>query len=552
MSTIVTGYLDWNGDGKVIASGLNSSATYIVSYWTENNSAFSVSGTISGYPVQGKTETINGKTWTLYVHKVTGQSNITLTGGGHIDELRLYPSTAQMTTYTYSPLVGMTSQTDVGNRVTYYNYDGLGRLKRIRDQDYNILKTYEYQYQVPAGCNGCQSLAMQTFKGTNTIGYPVGVFDIHGNLVGNAAGASAYVSLWNSDTADARVGTLSTGNDSLHFNIMLHTGQTLPAAVMGCRYWQVDLPWYVLDGVRNINGEYVDFGDGTGMHLGRTLTDTPKVMAPNTTFTILNDFYYYEGYLVHTYGANSDTSLKTITFYHNDDSTSCDLDNLNNPATSLTKVRNLRGNIPLYNQWFGGSCYQQASMTSLANIANWNSISSIQLFFLNNGDGGPDPVENISYPQDFMANNKGLNWLETSWGLYISGTQDTSFRLSLLKSDWNTWFTQLQFLQFGEDQWNHEDLSALTQLHDFIIYAATQNHNTNPTNNPIVPLTSSEIDTILMQLSAGAGQQVSNGVIEIYSSGTNHTAASTPAVQQLLSKGWVIYVNNQWLTTTNP
>jgi YD repeat-containing protein len=81
------------------------------------------------------------------VHKVTGQSTITLSGTGHIDELRLYPTTAQMTTYTYDPLIGMTSQTDAGNRNTYYEYDGLGRLKRIRDQDYNILKTYDYQYQ---------------------------------------------------------------------------------------------------------------------------------------------------------------------------------------------------------------------------------------------------------------------------------------------------------------------------------------------------------------------------------------------------------------------
>ena len=141
-----------------------------------------------------------GFSWTLYVHKVTGQSTITLTGSGLIDELRLYPSTAQMTTYTYSPLVGMTSQTDVGNRVTYYEYDGLARLKRIRDQDYNILKTFEYQYQVPAGCNGCHNPRhAKPSSGTNTIGYPVGVFDIHGNLVGNGtAGASAYVSLWNS------------------------------------------------------------------------------------------------------------------------------------------------------------------------------------------------------------------------------------------------------------------------------------------------------------------------------------------------------------------
>jgi YD repeat-containing protein len=64
-----------------------------------------------------------------------------------IDELRLYPANAQMTTYTYSPLKGMTSNCDVDSRVIYYNYDGLGRLRYTRDQDGNILKTIEYHYQ---------------------------------------------------------------------------------------------------------------------------------------------------------------------------------------------------------------------------------------------------------------------------------------------------------------------------------------------------------------------------------------------------------------------
>jgi hypothetical protein len=132
-------------------SGLNSATTYIVSYWTENDAAFSIAGTISGYPVKGKTVSLNGHAWTLYVHKVSGQTTITVSGSGNIDELRLYPATAQMTTYTYSPLIGMTSQCDSGNRITYYEYDGLARLKLVRDQDYNILKTYDYQYQVPGG-----------------------------------------------------------------------------------------------------------------------------------------------------------------------------------------------------------------------------------------------------------------------------------------------------------------------------------------------------------------------------------------------------------------
>jgi YD repeat-containing protein len=124
---------------------LTSGGTYIVSYWSSTRSSYSVSGTTG--TAQGKTISINGATWTYFEHTITGTTSLIISGSGDIDELRLYPSNAQMTTYTYNPLVGMTSQCDVDNRVSYYIYDALGRMKYIRDQDGNILKTIDYHYQ---------------------------------------------------------------------------------------------------------------------------------------------------------------------------------------------------------------------------------------------------------------------------------------------------------------------------------------------------------------------------------------------------------------------
>jgi YD repeat-containing protein len=54
---------------------------------------------------------------------------------------------ALVTTYTYSPLFGITSETDPSGKITYYEYDGLGRLKLIRDQNNNILKKFDYKYR---------------------------------------------------------------------------------------------------------------------------------------------------------------------------------------------------------------------------------------------------------------------------------------------------------------------------------------------------------------------------------------------------------------------
>ncbi|AKD02128.1 RHS repeat domain-containing protein [Pontibacter korlensis] len=54
---------------------------------------------------------------------------------------------AMVTTYTYVPLVGMTTQTDPNGRTTHYEYDGIGRLQAVKDDAGNVLKSYEYNYR---------------------------------------------------------------------------------------------------------------------------------------------------------------------------------------------------------------------------------------------------------------------------------------------------------------------------------------------------------------------------------------------------------------------
>lgn len=66
---------------------------------------------------------------------------------GYIDEVRLFPKGAKMTTFTYEPLVGVTSVTDTNNVTIYFEYDEFNRLTCQRDFDRNILMWYDYKYQ---------------------------------------------------------------------------------------------------------------------------------------------------------------------------------------------------------------------------------------------------------------------------------------------------------------------------------------------------------------------------------------------------------------------
>lgn len=51
---------------------------------------------------------------------------------------------ADIMSYTYSPLIGITSITDQANKVVYYEYDNNHSLLNIKDQDNNLVTTYRY------------------------------------------------------------------------------------------------------------------------------------------------------------------------------------------------------------------------------------------------------------------------------------------------------------------------------------------------------------------------------------------------------------------------
>ena len=64
-----------------------------------------------------------------------------------LDKIRIAMPEAQITTYTYRPQVGVTSVTDPRGYTMYYEYDGLYRLERVKDEEGNIISENQYKYR---------------------------------------------------------------------------------------------------------------------------------------------------------------------------------------------------------------------------------------------------------------------------------------------------------------------------------------------------------------------------------------------------------------------
>lgn len=146
------------------SASLNSAKGYKVSLWADNGSVRvnGNAGTVKSPQV------ING--FSYYEFDIpAGTGSVTVSGAANIDELRLYPQTARMRTVSYDPLIGKTSECDENNRITYYEYDELGRLRSIKDDNKHIVKMYEYNYAKQTSCpvTYTNNLITETFTKDN-------------------------------------------------------------------------------------------------------------------------------------------------------------------------------------------------------------------------------------------------------------------------------------------------------------------------------------------------------------------------------------------------
>ena len=121
-----TGRKSRTGGFSKALTGLQS-GTYILSWWSKSSGV-----------------------WTFNSTNVAISGSYTISLTGQVDDVRFYINNSTMKTYTYDPLIGITSMTDQNNITTYYEYDSFSRLKYIKDQNKNILKAYDYHYKSKA------------------------------------------------------------------------------------------------------------------------------------------------------------------------------------------------------------------------------------------------------------------------------------------------------------------------------------------------------------------------------------------------------------------
>lgn len=136
-------YEDFEGNGAVVSN--------YTAFKHTGDRAYSGSINLSNY----FSPTFNGKSYRLTYYAYNGlgwdYTNTVYTGqviSGIIDDIRIYPQDAQLKTFTYKPLYGVTSETDAKGMTIYYEYDSFQRLKAIKDQDGNIIKSFDYQYKL--------------------------------------------------------------------------------------------------------------------------------------------------------------------------------------------------------------------------------------------------------------------------------------------------------------------------------------------------------------------------------------------------------------------
>lgn len=162
----ITGGQSYNlSSGAIYKSNLNDSIQYILTFWKKDSSSITVSNSSNNEILADQ----NG--WKLCSQIISSTDSVSVSGTGIIDELRLYPKDANMVTYTFEPMIGITSTCSENNLITYNIYDSINRPVAVLDQNRNIIKKYKYHYNfTPRNFNSPDTVYAGTMEKNATTG----------------------------------------------------------------------------------------------------------------------------------------------------------------------------------------------------------------------------------------------------------------------------------------------------------------------------------------------------------------------------------------------
>ncbi len=152
------------GPTKDLFIGVNANehSGYQASVWVKGSKEAYLHIEANGWGVHERVEKGEKEGWqllkvVLYKHRYESMIDSALkirvyvgnnsSDPAYFDDIRFHPLDAQMTTYTSSPLIGVTSESDVNNKPVMYEYDEFGRLIHIRDFENYRRKMFEYHYK---------------------------------------------------------------------------------------------------------------------------------------------------------------------------------------------------------------------------------------------------------------------------------------------------------------------------------------------------------------------------------------------------------------------
>lgn len=167
-----TGNGYYGTSASISKSGLGTATTkYILNYYTQNTSGVTVSG---GTILNTKTSAADAQNWYYVERIIQCAANATVTvsvSGTYIDEVRLYPADALMTTYSFDRnsrlLLTMADENAIP---AIFEYDPLLRLQAVRNFDKHYLQTYEYLYKNTTNPNNAVKSWMVQQSGVTTLG----------------------------------------------------------------------------------------------------------------------------------------------------------------------------------------------------------------------------------------------------------------------------------------------------------------------------------------------------------------------------------------------